>query len=69
MESVSLFDCTGCGQRYIMLRVEHDEIVTGEKLCACGAKLGSWHGNTSLEFSSLDLDGLVRDRSGDGRAN
>jgi hypothetical protein len=62
MDAVSIVDCTGCGQRYIMRELAHDEFLIGEKECACGAKLGSWHGNTSLEFSSLDLDGLVRAR-------
>lgn len=62
MEAVSLVDCPGCGQRYIMRELAHEEVVTGEKGCACGANLGSWHGNTSLEFSSLDIDGLVRAR-------
>lgn len=45
-----------------MREVTNEEIVIGEQACACGTKLGSWHGNKSLEFSSLDLDGLVRSR-------
>ncbi|MEQ1492545.1 MAG: hypothetical protein ABL932_18530 [Terricaulis sp.] len=61
MENVSIIDCPVCGQRYIMHMIEHEEIVTGEKQCACGASLGNWHGHTSLEYSSLDLDGVVRD--------
>ena len=60
MENVSIFDCPKCGQRYIMHTIQNDEIVTGEKQCACGASLGTWNGLTSLEFSSLDLDGVVR---------
>ena len=54
MQEVSIFDCQGCGQRYIMRVIEHGEFVTGEAKCACGEKLGSWHGATSLEFTALD---------------
>ncbi len=56
MQEISIFDCPGCRQRYIMRVIEHDQFVTGESMCACGAKLGSWHGLTSLEFSPLDLE-------------
>ncbi|MEQ1493643.1 MAG: hypothetical protein ABL932_24175 [Terricaulis sp.] len=57
MQEISIFDCAGCGQRYIMRVIEHVEFTTGEATCACGVKLGSWHGTTSLAFSSLDLTG------------